>query len=273
MKKMLYLAFILALTVLLTACGQEKGAESDVSTSDATVRAEESLNTEGSANVTSSVTAEALTEPPIIDVFFYPREDIRDMNILTVRWGESIPESRYEYYWGDGKDENGNTVPLLTGMTAVKVEVLKVWNQAEYVTGNGHAPTFSFSEITYLWVDDETLSGIQKADTAIVFPYAHDPNIRQDYDFTPFYPYLFMDGSQDYSVILHDTVGKPVNGNVFPIVDGKIQIAKSDSVSWSMQVNSFLRYNELLDREKSSTPRFADGMTVEEFAELMDSVK
>ena len=258
--------------LIFCSCGTVTTVQT-TNTSESTRTAESENTTQEGVQETDHSSTATETEAFTDGVGWYPRESIQDINILTVRWGDAIPESRYEYYWGGGKDENGNTVPLLTGMTAVKVEVLKVWNQAEYITrNNGHTPTFSFSEITYLWVDDGTLSEIQTGSIAIVFPYAHNPKIQQNYDFTPFYQYLFMDGSQDYSVILHDTVGKPVKGNVFPIVDGKIQITKSDSVSWSMQVNSFLRYNELLDSEQSATPRFRDGMTLEEFDQMIDLI-
>ena len=222
------------------------------------------------ATVQSTDQNVTIVESEVIDVFFDPKEYLRLTNMITVRWGESIEESRYEFYFGTIKDENGNEKILTTGLTCVKVDVLQVWNQADRIKMSG--VLHSFSEMTYLWVDDLTLAGIHKGDTAIVFPYLHDVSIRREFDFTPYGPYLYMDGFQDYSVLFHHKTGDYPCANVFPIIDGRLQITKTDEQTWSKQIETFYAYNDLLDEERSTIPRFVNGMTLEEFEQLVASL-
>lgn len=222
------------------------------------------------ATVQSTDQNVTMVESGVVDIFYDPKENLRFTNMIAVRWGETIKESRYEFYFGTVKDENGNEKILTTGLTCVKIDVLKVWNQADRIRGNGGL--HSFSEMTYLWVDDLTLARIRKGDTAIVFPYKHDVSIRREFDFSPYGPYLYMDGFQDYSVLLHHTKGDYPCANVFPIIDGRLQITKTDEQTWSKQIETFYAYNDLLDEERSTIPRFVNGMTLEEFEQLVASL-
>jgi len=189
-----------------------------------------------------------------------------DLSVLTVRWGMPVEGSRYEQLFHTVTHEPGNAQTVPMGMTCVEVEVVKVWNERY---GDINVPYREFSDMTHLWVDDRTLSMIPKGGLAIVFPVFLDANPAPGEDFDRVFDYLFLGAVPGFTV---KEYAYECRSNVFPIAEGRIQIQKTQTEQWSPTVESLLTYNQLLDRDNSAIPRFADGMTLEEFERLVASL-
>lgn len=189
--------------------------------------------------------------------------------IFTVKWGKVIPGTQYESSQGPKKDENNKPIAgeyLTVDVVAVEAEILKVWNLA---SGNVAAP-YSVSEIDHLWVPVKDLELAAEGSTAVVLARGHIPDV------TPYndqeLPLLALLGVT-FTVSWLTGHGTVPSSNIFPIVDGTLQVKKKPDESWSSLTVYLFKYNDYMDaRKNTNVPRFADGMTLEEFEQYIDSL-
>lgn len=272
MKLHRHLLCALAAGLLLTSCGHPN-VTPDVTT---TLHESEATTTTVSEIITTTTTITETTPiPEAVWDYFGPLSTLQFRNIATVRWGNVIEESRYQHVSGKIRDENGEERDRITEMVYIEVEVLHVWMQTDEVREiGGTGALHSFADVRHLWVSEEAMAYIEQSETAVVFIADHPYYFAPGTDSSHVRRYMCLDGfTWDFGVlnlVFDYDFPRP---DIFPIKDGKMEIRKEDTEEWSYVVDAFLEYNEDLDRVNSEVPRFADGMTVEEFKQLIDAIK
>jgi len=233
-------------------------------------------NTETKAAIVSQTTSAAVKEPHTDGTpsAFEPGHTILGAYIYTVRWGNVLENDVFPMKWDDmtgedGKavtDENGSAMYHVVDLVAVEVEVLEIFQD---LRGAGE----QLRRSNYLWVPTDTLSSIVHGETALVFAF--------DFDFA-----IAGDSTEELSALTMKELGSGYAtiskldknqgehaGNLFPIKDGRIRVEKQPDQQWEATTDAFFEWNDIVNEiYDTATPRFRDGMTLEEFDQMIDLI-
>ena len=177
---------------------------------------------------------------------------------LLIRWGSVVVESQYTHV----TNFNYETQEILAArdIIAVKVEVLSMYNKT---ISDGKK---AYDSVHYIWVAVDELAIVKEGELAIIFPYELYPHSAKEMEenWRPQgvgSPHMHTLSSQ-----MHLNSATP---NIIPISNNLLQVKKQESQSWSDETALFWDFNEWATDNAVNAPLFRDGMTLEEFAELM----
>lgn len=251
----------------------------------------ESTNTNGSTATLSCCTADTLepmntnTEISIITdethvIIDYTAEhyapyDIMDyLDPLLIRWDDIIEDSVTNQSYNAVKDENGNWVLQYMDYIAVKVTVLKAYidthpyPQSQVENRPEYQNLFSAENFQYVWVPCQYLNYVTEGEQAIVMLQDFDPQL----DSMPKKLSSTVKITKFYQAFDSDMQGKAYP-SIIPVLDNKLQLHKEDEQVWSHELYLLMLYNSWLEEVKiDDAPLFRDGMTLEEFDQMIELV-
>lgn len=267
MKK---IPILLLLAVLLASCGASVSKDKESGT-------QEPPRTDISESQHESISVVTTTEVTtgLHDISDRKFKDsiLGSLNILTVRWGEVLEDSRHDYALREKTDTPAQPADIV----CIQVEVLKVWHQSDSLRKTSdrvNDPGHSFTELHHLWIPLDAMPYIEKSETAIVFAsvyHGNPANVELYYQNAA--PYMFLEGFQDPYGAVDSSVYAPIRFDIYPITNDRLQVDIPNLADWTLNTYELNQYHRWLDEQNSDIPRFRDGMTLGELTQFIDSLK
>jgi len=191
---------------------------------------------------------------------------------LLIRWDDIIEDSVTTQPYISVKDENGNWVVHDMDFIAVKVTILKAYIdthpylQHQVEDRPDQLDLFTNERFRHVWIPCQYLDMVTEGEQAIVM-------LQQFYADTKQMPKKLVSVINAVPAFYHAfdfNMNVNAHPSIIPIANGALQLRKEEQQPWCHEILLLHWYNGWLDEEKiTDAPRFRDGMTLEEFAELM----
>lgn len=230
--------------------------------------------------MTSTESSEATEETYILidytEEHYAPYHIMNYFDPLLIRWDDIIEDSVTTQPYLSFKDENGNWVVHDMDFIAVKVTILKAYIdthpylQHQVEDRPDQLDLFTNERFRHVWIPCQYLDMVTEGEQAIVMLQAFDA----DMDLMPKRLASVVNAYPPFYHAFDLNMNPEAHPSMIPITNGALQLRKDEEQPWCYEIQLLQLYNGWLDEEKiTDAPLFRDGMTLEEFDQMIDLIR